>query len=677
MLNILPVGAQLPLPAGVPRGDVLVIREQNAPIPDPYQFNERVPGRVISVTMVSLAAYAYLWIANGTNGELVPWLAEGVNYSDDFTTCRIYTRKGAYWNDGVPFTAHDVVFTIQTSLNTPEWTTHSYAITWVESVTAENDATVLIKLKAPNPRFHYQFAAIIVSTDWWIVPKHIWEGQDPVNFKFYPPLSIGPYNLKVVDPGGMWTFWEREENWWAYKLWGLKPSPKYVLSISYGPEEKNALAMARHELDTAMLTTSEVAEIAIKGGSPYIVGFRDEPPYAWPYCYCAKSLTFNLLRYPFNITEVRKALTFACNMSNFVLGFTGFDGSKPTTSPLPVIRNPTAQKLYYEPLKEELAELGVDTNRWLWKYDPAEAERLLLEAGFSKDANGKWLLPSGETWKIRVLGVPEWADINRLAFLIAEEWKKFGIDAEAELVEGSIWMTRYNRGEFDVVPMWLGCSVLWDLTPHIQWWSSKYFMPEAPRNGWQAYQFPDREKLDAIIEEMEMTSTIDKDKLVELGRRALLIWAKWYVWPCYFEIPFYVGQDTYAWYGWPVYPDNWYQDPLPWCAQFLFILLRLYPTGRVPTKDALPMPGGTLPTTPTPSTEILEEINNMIRELSRSVSSVNDNVRQVSDSVSKLTEQVSGLTSQISMLITGIIIEAIIIVILAISLLIGRRKQQI
>jgi peptide/nickel transport system substrate-binding protein len=636
-----------------------------------------VPGRGRQGDGYHQLAIAYLWYANTTTGDLIPWLAEKVEYSDDYKTVRIFTRRGAYWNDGVEFTADDVVFTIQTALNTPQWTTNGFATTWVESVSAESKYVVLVKLKAPNPRFHYAFTSIIWGTNWYIVPKHVWEGKDPVTFKDYPPLSIGPYNLKDVDPAGNWVLWEREENWWATKLWGLKPSPKYCLWIYYGPEEKVALAAARHEMDTALLTTAEVGEIAIKGGAPYVWGWRKEAPYAWPYDSCVKVLEFNLARYPFNITDVRKALTFAMNMSNLALGFTGkFDGSIPTPSPLPIVGTPMAYELYYEPLKDELEKIGIDTKTWYWKYDPQEAERLLKNLGFKRDANGKWLLPSGEPWKIEIIGVPEWADISRLAVLYAEEWKKFGIDATATLIPGALWGTRATKGDFDVAPWWQACTLLWDLTPHINWWHSKYFFASAPANSWPNYTFPKKAELDSIIDEMENTPPTpeNKDKIIELGRRAVLIQTEEFAFPAFFPIPFYVIQDSYAWYGWPTYPDNYYLDPVNWWGQFLFIVLKLYPSGRVPTKDALPRPGGTLPTVPTVPTEELSKLGEKVDALGTSLSGVQSDVTELKTLVSGLSAEVSSISGQTSMLTTIILVEGIVIILLAVALMMMRRK---
>lgn len=579
-----PVAAQPPLPPGVPRGDVLVIENHWGTYPDPTDWNYKIPGKpATGGSGFQQLCGAYLWYANTTSGELINWLAAGPpEYSADFKTVRFRLRAGAYWNDGKPFTAHDVVFTIQTALKTKEWATHAFATTWIESAVAEDNHTVLITLKKAYTRFHYAFTVIVYGSGWWIVPKHVWEGKDPVTFKFYPPLSIGPYNLEAVDPAGNWFLWKREENWWATKVLNLKPAPIYIIYIHHGPDEKKALAMIRHELEALRTLLPEAVEMVMKG-NPYMIGWRRIAPYAWPFDACIKGIGFNNLKYPFNITEVRVALTHAMNYKELSDALTGVDGSVPTCSLLPVIRTPVVDDLYYKPLMDNLTALGMDPATGWWKYDTAKAESLLKGVGFTK-VDGKWRLPSGEPWTFSILTPAGFEmESQRIGFIVADQWKRFGIDVTVEPVVAGVWSPRVSKGEYDVATVWPGCSLLTDITPHIQWWATKYFLPTDPGTGWANYMFPRRAELDSIIDEMEATSPVDMDKLVKLGQKALMIWAEQRPWGGLFPTPFWTLQDTYNWEGWPTYPENYYMDPVSWWAQHMFVILRLYPTGRSPT----------------------------------------------------------------------------------------------
>ncbi len=607
--------AQLPLPAGVPRGDVLVIENHYGTFVDPDNFNYLVPGRPgFGACGFSQVCAGFLWYINTTTAELINWLAAAPpEYSEDFKTIKIYLRKGLYWNDGVPFTADDVVFHIKMLKDTEGLNGHYIFMRWVEDVYKEDDYTVVVKLKEPNPRFHYFLTVIIYGAPYQaIVPKHVWEKvEDPLKFKFYPPVCIGPYNLKAIDAGGNWFLWERYEDWWGTKLYGMKPSPKYVLFIHHGPEEKKALAMSKHELDAIRTFLPENFEVVWKT-NPYIGGWRGEAPFAWPFDACVKGIAYNVLKYPFNITEVRKALTFAINFKEIFEAFTGADGSKPTPSVLPVVRYIHSDKPFYVGLKDKLLELGLDPSPpediqehlksigldpsivW-WKYDPAKSEELLKSVGFKKGADGKWYLPNGEKWVIHITAPSGFEmESQRIAFLVADQWRRLGIEVVVEPVESGIFSPRWSRGEFEVGAFWPGCSLLDDLTPHIQWWHSKYFDPNAPSVGWAGYDFPKRKELDAIIDELERTPPWETEKVFELSRKALAIWAEELPWAGFFPTPFYTMHDKYCWENWPEFPDNFYMDPVYWWAQMNFIILKLKPTGRCPVKEAV-MPGKPVP----------------------------------------------------------------------------------
>ena len=44
--------------------------------------------------------------------KFMPWTAESHEYNADGTELTIKIRKGVEWSDGTPFTAKDVVFTL-------------------------------------------------------------------------------------------------------------------------------------------------------------------------------------------------------------------------------------------------------------------------------------------------------------------------------------------------------------------------------------------------------------------------------------------------------------------------------------------------------------------------------------------------------------------------------------
>jgi peptide/nickel transport system substrate-binding protein len=68
-----------------------------------------------------------------------------------------------------------------------------------------------------------------------IVPKHVFEKVDPLNFKNYPPIGTGPYKLVRAEP--TMTVFERRDDWWGTRVFGVRPAPQYIVYANFGPED--------------------------------------------------------------------------------------------------------------------------------------------------------------------------------------------------------------------------------------------------------------------------------------------------------------------------------------------------------------------------------------------------------------------------------------------------------
>ena len=142
--------------------------------------------------------YEFFFYENLQTGEYIPWLAEKYAYNSDFTSVTVTLRKGVMWSDGKPFTPEDVIFTYNTLLKNPGMAWAAEVGKWVKSVEKVYDLNVKFNLTAANPRYHQNREAFPAVGIWgaiYILPKHIWEGQDPMKFKNNPPVGTGPYKL--------------------------------------------------------------------------------------------------------------------------------------------------------------------------------------------------------------------------------------------------------------------------------------------------------------------------------------------------------------------------------------------------------------------------------------------------------------------------------------------------
>jgi hypothetical protein len=158
-------------------------------------------------------------------------------------------RDDIYWSDGVQFTAADVVFTVETQMNTPGFNWSGAFSTQVETVEAVDDQTVHFVLQAPNSRFH-----AIFSVRWnaaWIMPAHILSGVENVlEHDFADPVGLGPYVQHSYDPNGNWYIWQKREDWDRTSVADFgEPAPQYVVYRNNMPIDNRLIEMRNGDLD--------------------------------------------------------------------------------------------------------------------------------------------------------------------------------------------------------------------------------------------------------------------------------------------------------------------------------------------------------------------------------------------------------------------------------------------
>ena len=599
------------LPAGISRGDTLIADQLTGRVGTPSNFNLWSGWRWQDRGLQQLAMEP-LWTVDYATGEIIPGLASEMPiYNSDFTQMTIKLRKGIYWSDGVPITADDVVFTIDLHVRTPGLLYHGPMAEFVDKVYKTDDHTVVVELKGSNSRFHTHFL------DRWgclrIMPKHIFEKvEDPLAFEFNPPVSSGPYVLYDYDPAGFWTLWERREDWERTPtgmLYG-EPKPKYVFFRAFETEESKILAQVRHELDMAQHTPEGLRAVLEKSDTAR--AWRKEWPWVVNIDPCITGVMFNNMAEPYDNREVRWALVLAIDIVDYMA--IAFDLMAPV-SPIHLPPVPAYREAFFKPLEGWLKEFELDLGNgekfkpydpevpfriaqvakergfpvpesseaikelfgigW-WKYAPDVAEKLLKKNGFTRGEDGKWRLPDGSLWKIQVISATNPAHHNfRNAVAVAEQWKRFGIEATMSPTEA--FDTLVLNGEFEVSSQWpaaepWGAGV--DLSRTLEPWHSRLLTPIGqpvtlgPGGGarWS------NSELDKIIEKMGMTDPFaDIETTTSLGIEALKILVKEMP-----TIPTYGYCGAVAWdeYYWINYPgaESPYTQPYQHWPNFKYML---------------------------------------------------------------------------------------------------------
>lgn len=156
----------------------------------PYTFQLGYP-------LMTLVYDTLMW--RDHNGVPRPWLARSARRTGDEVIVRL--RQGARWQDGVPVSAGDVVFTYR-YLATHPHPRFTPELAELKDVEEASPDTVVFTLSAPSLGFEDQPLADVP-----ILPRHLWEGL-PADRLAPPglPMGSGPYRLVSYDAARGYRF---------------------------------------------------------------------------------------------------------------------------------------------------------------------------------------------------------------------------------------------------------------------------------------------------------------------------------------------------------------------------------------------------------------------------------------------------------------------------------------
>ena len=135
--------------------------------------------------------------------QVVPALATSWDSSEDLKTWTFYLRKGVTFHDGTPFTAEDVVFSIERILN-PDTASagHGY-FSAIVSVEAIDLHTVQCKLDAP----YGDLPGVCTVRHGKMIPKH---AVDEIATK---PIGTGPFMFESYVSGEQYVLLKNPNYW--------------------------------------------------------------------------------------------------------------------------------------------------------------------------------------------------------------------------------------------------------------------------------------------------------------------------------------------------------------------------------------------------------------------------------------------------------------------------------
>src|SRR5574341_1891727 len=270
----------------------------------------------------------------------IPWLADSMDYNDDFTQLTIKLNKDAAWSDGEPLTSKDVAFTFDGQMNNDKLPYHADFQQFVQDWSTPDDQTVIVNFKIPAPRFKYEVLTFKFDTGIPIVPEHVLSKEADVN-AFQGGLDMphsGPYNLVLWDANQ--KIYDLREDWWAVKAGRIAmPEVKRIVMVNIGGQVGQNMDVViqrevNNEFDAILDVRASVAKQILDSNPKITTHSGNNPPYGyldwWP-----NSLWMNTQIEPFNDPNVSRALcdTIDRNKINEIV----YDGAKiATVYPFPL-----------------------------------------------------------------------------------------------------------------------------------------------------------------------------------------------------------------------------------------------------------------------------------------------------------------------------------------------------
>jgi len=360
---------------------------------EPDNLNPFIGYESSSLEIFSLN-YDFLVGFRASDLQPVPGLATSWSHSPDGKTWIFHLRHGVTWQDGVPFTAKDVVFTFNYIVKN-QMTNFTTYTDLIKDVVALDNYTVRIDCIKPK--------ANMLGMVIWIVPAHIWSKVSPKaaanSFPNNPPIvGTGPFQT-VQWVRGNYVRMVANKHYWRGA-----PRIDQIIFQYY----TNADTMASDLKSGALQLAWDIPQAQVKSlngtdGLTTIGGVLNGFDHLGFNCYSGASSLGNPVLKDWRF---RQALQYAINKAKVVqIGYEGH--ATPATT---IIR----ADYYKQPLD------------WHWQpsvsatytYDPARAAALLTAAGYPL-RNGVRVNHQGKRITLRLFARSQSATDQQVAKLIA------------------------------------------------------------------------------------------------------------------------------------------------------------------------------------------------------------------------------------------------------------------
>ena len=284
--------------------------------------------------------------------EPAPYYALSWRFSPDRRALTLSLVPSLRWDDGIPTTARDVVFTVDAARDPATGFPRAADLAEITTVSADDDSTVTLRFASPQPRF----PAILCELP--IVPAHRLAATPRAAMRSdsfaVHPIGNGPFRFVRRVAGQRWEL-ARNDDFPA--AMGGPPSIRRLVVAVIDEAATKFAGLTSGELDLAGISPA-MATLVARDPQLRVIEYPVLQSYA---------IVFNTSRPPFDDMRVRRALSIAIDRARVVsVAVHGYGepagGAIPSTHPFATPAPPVL--------------------------DRARADSLLDVAGWTRDARG-------------------------------------------------------------------------------------------------------------------------------------------------------------------------------------------------------------------------------------------------------------------------------------------------
>ncbi|MFN8371738.1 MAG: ABC transporter substrate-binding protein [Anaerolineae bacterium] len=375
-------------------------------------------------------------------GEPVPNLALNWVVSSDELEYVVRLRQDVLWQDGVPFSAADVIYTMSI-LRSPDFPGLPALGAFWRTVEAEQLSSDLIRFRLTQPLGSFLDALSI-----GILPEHVLRGTGAAQLATHPfnlsPIGTGPYQLEAL----------RSANGVTIQQVDLRVAPVY----RQRPEGQSGYALER--VTFRLYDTFDAARQALQNGEVLGLAARNRSERLPLLTLVSVNplttieptlgiLLFNWDRPFFRVERVRQGLEIGLNRQSIIerqLANIAVIADSPllpgswayaANLPWPSYNPDTA--------RSELAQARIPSAAAT--AEPTVDPAATIDPNFTPAPSA---VPSTLLFSFNIL-TPDDPVLIAIATEIASQWSQYNIAVSVEAVDSATYQTRLDAGDFDTV----------------------------------------------------------------------------------------------------------------------------------------------------------------------------------------------------------------------------------